>query len=58
MNKKILVTQSSIPTLEEYSKEIKDIFETRWLTNMGTKHHELEEKLSKVFKSKKYIIIY
>lgn len=36
MDKKILVTQSSIPTLEEYSKEIEDIFETRWLTNMGT----------------------
>jgi len=25
MDKKILVTQSSIPTLEEYSKEIEDI---------------------------------
>ena len=45
MDKKILVTQSSIPTLEEYSKEIEDIFETRWLTNMGVKHHELEDKL-------------
>lgn len=52
MNKKILVTQSSIPTLEEYSKEIKDIFETRWLTNMGTKHHELEEKLCEKLKVK------
>ena len=52
MDKKILVTQSSIPTLEEYSKEIEDIFETRWLTNMGVKHHELEDKLCEKLKVK------
>ena len=52
MNKKILVTQSSIPTLEEYSNEIKDVFDSRWLTNMGTKHHELEEKLCEKLKVK------
>ena len=44
-NKQVLVTQSSIPTLEEYTEEIKSIFETKWLTNMGSKHNELEEKL-------------
>lgn len=47
MDKKILVTQSSIPLFEEYTKEIKSIFETKWLTNMGEKHNELEEKLKK-----------
>lgn len=45
MNNKILVTQSSIPTIEEYTEEIKSIFETKWLTNMGEKHNELEKKL-------------
>lgn len=45
MNDKILVTQSSIPTIEEYTEEIKSIFETKWLTNMGEKHKKLEEKL-------------
>lgn len=45
MNEKILVTQSSMPTIEEYTEEIKSIFETKWLTNMGEKHKELEEKL-------------
>ena len=42
---KILITRSSIPTLEEYIDEIKDLWETHWLTNMGVKHQLLEEKL-------------
>lgn len=45
MKDKILVTQSSMPDLEEYIEEIKPIFETKWLTNMGPKHNELQEKL-------------
>ena len=49
-NKKILVTQSSIPTFEEYNEEIKSIFETKWLTNMGEKHQLLEEKLKEKVK--------
>ncbi len=45
MQKKILVTQSSMPSLEEYIEEIKPIFESKWLTNMGEKHKELEKNL-------------
>ena len=45
MKEKILVTRSSLPPLEEYIDEIKDLWETRWLTNMGVKHQLLEEKL-------------
>lgn len=45
MKEKILVTRSSIPTLEEYIEEIKDLWDTHWLTNMGVKHQLLEEKL-------------
>ena len=46
MNKeKILVTQSSLPQFDEYIDEIKSIFETKWLTNMGEKHKELEKRL-------------
>ena len=41
----ILVTQSSMPSYEEYCEEIKDIWETHWLTNMGSKHQELQKKL-------------
>lgn len=42
---KILVTRSSMPDLEEYIDEIKDLWETHWLTNMGVKHQELQAKL-------------
>lgn len=44
---KILVTKSSMPTLEEYVDEIKDIWDTHWLTNMGEKHKRLQEELIK-----------
>ena len=52
MSDKIMVTRSSMPTLEEYEEEIKDIFETRWLTNMGVKHQELEKELCEKLKVK------
>lgn len=42
---KILVTRSSIAPLDEYVNEIKDIWDTHWMTNMGTKHKELQERL-------------
>lgn len=44
--KSIPVTQSSMPEFEEYVNEIKDLWESKWLTNMGVKHQKLEEKLS------------
>ena len=49
MEKKILVTRSSLPPLEEYVEEIRDIFESRWLTNMGVKHEALTEELRRFF---------
>lgn len=42
---RINVTRSSMPSFEEYTEEIKDLWESRWLTNMGTKHNQLQEKL-------------
>ncbi len=42
---KILVTQSSMPDLDDYINEIKDIWDTRWLTNMGSKHQRLQAQL-------------
>ena len=45
MNKQILVTQSSMPSFDEYCEEIKSLFESKWLTNNGVKHKELESKL-------------
>ena len=45
--KQILVTRSSMPTFEEYCDEIKDLWNTRWLTNMGAKHKQLQTELEK-----------
>ena len=42
---KINVTRSSMPDFEEYTEEIKDLWESRWLTNMGAKHNLLQDKL-------------
>ena len=42
----INVTKSSIAPLDEYIEEIKDIWDSCWLTNMGVKHQLLEKKLS------------
>jgi dTDP-4-amino-4,6-dideoxygalactose transaminase len=50
LKKIIHVTQSSIPDINEYIKEIKDIWDTRWLTNMGAKHKALEALLVEYLK--------
>ena len=42
---KINVTRSSMPDFNEYVEEIRDIWESRWLTNMGAKHNRLESEL-------------
>lgn len=41
----IFVTKSSMPSFEEYIEEIRSIWDSRWLTNMGAKHKKLEEEL-------------
>lgn len=41
----INVTRSSMPSYEEYCEEIKELWESRWLTNMGKKHKQLENDL-------------
>ena len=38
----INVTRSSMPSFEEYCEEIRDLWDTRWLTNMGSKHQALQ----------------
>lgn len=45
----ILVTRSSMPSLDEYVDEIKDIWDSHWLTNMGAKHQKLQKELEEYF---------
>lgn len=42
---KILVTRSSMPSYEEYCSEIKELWDTHWLTNMGSKHQAFQMQL-------------
>ena len=46
----INVTRSSMPTYEEYCEEIKSIWDTRHLTNMGPIHNKLKEQLKEYLK--------
>lgn len=48
---KILVTRSSMPSMEEYISEIKEMWETHWLTNMGPKHKQFQQML------KEYLVV-
>ncbi len=41
----INVTRSSMPLYEEYCEEIKELWDSRWLTNNGAKHKQLEADL-------------
>lgn len=45
MSTNINVTRSSMPLYEEYCEEIKELWESRWLTNMGVKHKQLQAAL-------------
>lgn len=42
---KIFVTKSVLPDFDEYIDEIKTIWESHWLTNMGIKHQTLQQEL-------------
>lgn len=43
--KQINVTRSSMPSFEEYTEEIRELWDSRWLTNSGAKHQKLEKEL-------------
>ena len=43
----INVTRSSMLSFEEYCEEIKEIWDSHWLTNMGVKHRTLQAELER-----------
>lgn len=47
MRKVINVTKTSLPKFRKYKSEIRDLWKSHWITNMGIKHKELELELSK-----------
>lgn len=46
-NKPILVVSPSMPPFEEYVEEIRDLWETKYLTHTGPKHVKLQAELEK-----------
>ncbi|MGE7672620.1 DegT/DnrJ/EryC1/StrS family aminotransferase [Lysinibacillus sp. NPDC094403] len=49
--KPIQITQSSMPDFDEFSEEIRGIWDSRCLTNMGVKHQQLEAGLEQYLKT-------
>lgn len=43
----INVTKSSLPNFDEFCDEIRELWETHWLTNMGVKHQQFQSELEK-----------
>lgn len=50
MKEPIQVTRSSMPAYEEYIEEIRDLWDSHWLTNMGSKHNRLRDDLIRYLK--------
>lgn len=46
MNDKIFVTSPLLPSIEDFTDQVKEIYDSKWLTNMGNKHKALEEALT------------
>ena len=44
----INVTRSSMPDFEEYCNEIKEFWDSHWLTNMGVKHKQFQSGLEEM----------
>ncbi len=45
MKEPILVTRPFLPPLEEFNEYLRNIWDSKWLTNNGPYHQELEKKL-------------
>lgn len=56
-SKQILVTQPSLPDLNEFIKSLERIWDSKWLTNNGSFHQEFEKKLAE-YLGVKYISVF
>lgn len=50
INKPVYITEPLLPELSEMYSQIAEIWDSKWLTNMGTKHQELEKALTNELK--------
>lgn len=49
-NKQITVTSPLLPNLDEFHKLLKEIWDSKWITNNGSFHKQLEEALAEYLK--------
>lgn len=49
-SKPIYITRPIFPNLKEFTKELKDIWKSQWVSNNGPKHQLFEKKIKKVLK--------
>lgn len=57
MDRQILVTRSSMPGFDEYCAEIKKLWDSHWLTNMGVEHEILQRELE-AFLQCPHVVLY
>lgn len=51
MDKKIItVTSPLLPSLDDFTAELKKIWDSKWITNNGSYHHQLEAALAEYLK--------
>ena len=51
----INVTRSSMPPFEEYCDEIRELWDSHWLTDMGVKHKQLQAQLEEYLDIKEQV---
>lgn len=57
MRKKILVTQPTLPPLEEFILLLEEIWESKWITNNGKFHQKFEKELAE-YLGVKYVSLF
>ena len=57
MSDTILVTRSSMPDFEEYCEEIRKLWDSHWLTNMGVEHRQLQAEME-AFLGCPHVVLY
>lgn len=55
-NEPVLVTRPLLPCIEKINMRIKDIWDSKWLTNNGSQHKELEKKLKDYLKVENFVL--
>ena len=49
-DKQITVTSPLLPSLDEFNEMLKEIWASKWITNMGQFHKQLEQALCEYLK--------